>query len=237
GLLAGGGRRAPDADALLARARGQQSRHDDGAEMLERDLVAEEERLVGGHRLDHFDGERRGGGGGFKLADQLAETGQSVLARDRQQAAFGEVLLLGRQHQAGALAQQLAQIVEILRGHALSPANRRVRRGAISSSGSTAEQRPACATWPGMPHTTLVGSSCVRMQPPSAAIACAPRKPSEPMPVSTRPSTFGPQTSAAEENSGSTAGLQKLTSGPSPSVMTAMPSRRTTAMWAPAGAR
>src|ERR1035437_4793333 len=177
------------------------------------------------------------GGGGFKLVDQLGETGQSVLARDRQQAAFGEVLLFGREHLTGALAQHLAQIVEVLRGHALSPANRRVRRGAISSSGSTAEQRPACATWPGMPHTTLVGSSGARMLPPAAAIACAPRKPSEPMPVSTRPSTFGPQTSAAEENSGSTAGLQKLTSGPSSSAMTAMPSRRTTDMCRPPGAR
>src|SRR5450759_571887 len=37
---------------LAARARGQQSRHDDGAEMVERPLVAEEERFVGGHRLD-----------------------------------------------------------------------------------------------------------------------------------------------------------------------------------------
>ena len=92
----------------FSRARGQQSRHDDGAEMVERHLVAEEERFVGGHRLDHCDGERRGGGGGFKLVDQLGETGQSVLARDRQQAAFGEVLLFGREHLTGALAQHLA---------------------------------------------------------------------------------------------------------------------------------
>ena len=35
-------------------ARGlQQRRHDGVAQMIERDLVAEEEGLVGGHRLDH----------------------------------------------------------------------------------------------------------------------------------------------------------------------------------------
>ena len=37
------------------RARRQQARHDGVGEMIERDLVAEEERLVGGHRLDHVD--------------------------------------------------------------------------------------------------------------------------------------------------------------------------------------
>ena len=79
----------------------------------------------------------------LELADQFGQGRDAVAARDRHQSAFGEILLLGRQHEAGALAQQLAQIVEILRRHARSPANRRVSRGAISLSGSTDEQSPA----------------------------------------------------------------------------------------------
>ena len=92
----------------FSRARAaMQRRHDDGAEMFERDLVAEEERFVGGHRLDHFDGERRGRRG-FELRHQFGEAAKPMLARNRQQAAFGQILFFGRQHQAGTLAQHLA---------------------------------------------------------------------------------------------------------------------------------
>ena len=57
------------------------------------------------------------------------------------------------------------------------------------------------------------------------------------MPVSTSASTLLPQTSAAEANSGSTAGLQKFTSGPSSIAITAVLSRRATFMCLPPGAR
>jgi len=63
--------------------------------MIERQLVAEEEGFVGGHRLDHLDGER-GGAGALELADQFAQAVEPMPARDRQQAAFGEVLLFRR---------------------------------------------------------------------------------------------------------------------------------------------
>src|SRR6185312_4870188 len=113
--------------------------------------------------------------------------------------------------QAGALLQHPPQIIEVLRGHVCSPANSRLSLGAISSSGSSAEARPACATCPGMPQITLVASSCASKLPPAATIACEPLRPSAPMPVSISPSALLPHTCAAEANNRSTEGLQKLT--------------------------
>ena len=113
-----------------ARARGQQRRHDGVAEMLERNLVAEEERLVGGHRLDHLDRERLGVRA-LQLLHQLAQAGEAGPARDRQQPALDQILLVGRQHEAGALLQQLAEIVVFERRHGRPPANRRTIFGAI----------------------------------------------------------------------------------------------------------
>ena len=125
---------APDADALLARAGGKQCRHHGVAEMVERQLVAEEEGFIGGHGFDHLGDERR-----RRLAaqplDQLTQRLHAMAARHRHQPAFGEVLLLGSQHQAGALPQQPAQIVEVLWGHTRSPANRRLSLPAISGNG------------------------------------------------------------------------------------------------------
>src|SRR4029079_1591016 len=108
------------------------------------------------------------------------------------------------QHEARALFHQLADIFEVLGNHARSPPNSRVIFAAISPIGSTADARPALVTWPGMPQTTLVASSCAMTEPPAATISFAPRKPSDPIPVSTSPSTHLPQTAAADANSGST---------------------------------
>ena len=66
-----------------------------------------------------------------------------------------------------------------------------------------------------MPQTTLLASSCAITLPPAATMSSAPRAPSEPMPVSTAARIALPHTCAAEANSGSTAGRQKFTSGPS----------------------
>ena len=54
-------------------------------------------------------------------------------------------------------------MVVIVRRHARFPPNMRTSRGAIWSSGSTAEHKPACATEPGMPHTTLLGGLAVSL--------------------------------------------------------------------------
>ena len=98
--------------------------------MLERALVAEEERLVGRHRLDDLYGERLGVGS-LQFGNQAGEIEQAVLARDRHQPAFDQIVLLRRQHEAGADFQQLAEEIVIRRGHGLAPRNMRVTFGAI----------------------------------------------------------------------------------------------------------
>src|SRR4051812_13814878 len=140
--------------------------------MIERDLVAEKISLVRGHGFDHVHHQRRRGRA-LHTANEFAEICKSIPPRDGKKAAFQKILLLGRERQAGALLQQLAQPVEILGGHDRAPANSRFSRGAMSGSGSTAEQRPACATCPGIPQTTLVGSSCATTLPPVETTSCA----------------------------------------------------------------
>ena len=93
-----------------------------------------------------------------------------------------------------------------------------------------AAQIPAWAAAPGIPHTTLVASSWAITLPPAATISLPPRIPSEPMPVSTTARTPPCQTSIADVNSGSTAGLQKLTGGPSSSAIATSAPWRTTRM-------
>ena len=85
GLLAGGGGGAPDAQAALLGARRHRLRQHGVAEMVERHLVAEEERLVGGHRLGDLDGEALGARR-LQLGDEIGDRRQPGLARHRQQA-------------------------------------------------------------------------------------------------------------------------------------------------------
>ena len=77
--------------------------------MVERNLVAEEERLVGGHRLDHF--RRQRARSAPHLLDEFGNARQAGLARQRQQSAFDQILLVGRQIEPGALFQKLTQIL------------------------------------------------------------------------------------------------------------------------------
>ena len=68
--------------------------------------------------------------------------------------------------------------------------------------------------------------------------------PDDPIPARIRPrraitgmsAVLLPHTAAAEVNSGSTEGLQKLTGGPSSTAMTGLPSRETTRICRPPGA-
>src|SRR5580765_5441265 len=98
---------------------------------------------------------------------------------------------------ARALEQELLQVVEIvLRDFGIAP-ERRIRLGhaafpraerpaptrstisdAMRSSGTIASAWPARATDPGMPHTTLLPSSCTSTCPPAAAMRAAPSSPS-----------------------------------------------------------
>src|SRR3954468_3533042 len=215
-------------------ARLHQLRQDRLAKVVERYLVAKKERLVRGHGFDHFRDHPLGTG--LHLRDQLGDAGQPRASRQRYQSAFDEILLVQRQVQTGALFQQPAQILVIDRRHARSPENNRTSLGAICSSGSTAAQIPAWAAAPGIPHTTLEASSWAMTLPPAATISLPPWVPSEPMPVSTRARTPARQTSMAEVNNGSTAGLQKLIGAPSSSAITVSVPWRATRMWRPPGA-
>ena len=108
-LLPGGGGRAPDAQGAAGRARLHQRREDRLAQMVERNLVAKEERFVGGHRLDHFRRQRIAAA--LHLGDEFGNSRQAGLARKRQQPAFDQVLLVGGQVETGALFQKLTQIL------------------------------------------------------------------------------------------------------------------------------
>ena len=67
----------------------------------------------------------------LELLHQFGQAGDAGPARDRQQPALDQVLLVGRQHEAGALPQQLAQIIVIERRHDRPPENKRTILGAI----------------------------------------------------------------------------------------------------------
>src|SRR5262249_55426310 len=233
-LLSGRCRPAPDAD-LATGPRGQQRGHHRVAKLLERDLVAEEKGLVGGHCLDHFGNERLGRGA--QSLHQGGKAGEPGLAGNGKQPAFHEILLAGGKREAGALLEHPAQELVVGGSHDEAPVKSSSSFGAMRSSGSTAAQRPARATAPGIPQTTLLASSCATTLPPARTIAAAPSAPSVPMPVRTSARAAAPQTCAAEPNKGSTAGRQKFTIGPSSSVTTGTPSRRITRMCRPPGAR
>ena len=70
--------------------------------------------------------------GALQLRTSSPSAGEAGLAGDRQQPALDQILLVGRQHEAGALLQQLAEIVVVERRHDRSPRNRRTIFGAIS---------------------------------------------------------------------------------------------------------
>ena len=84
--------------------------------MLERQLVAEEERLVGHHGLDHLDDQRLG----VRVLErlhQLGETREAGPARDGKQPAFDQILLVGGKHEPRPLLQQPPQEIIIEWSH------------------------------------------------------------------------------------------------------------------------
>src|SRR6266700_3585087 len=234
-LLAARTRRGPDSQRAAVGARLQQRRQDRVAQMIERNLVAEEEGLVGGHCLHDLGRQRFRAA--FHFLDEFGNARQAGPARQRDQPALDQILLVGGEIEARALFQEPAQEIIILYVHERSPENSRTSFWAIWLSGRTAAQIPAFAAAPGMPQTTLVASSWATMLPPAATISLPPRMPSEPMPVRITARIAPCQTSMADMNNGSTAGLQKLTAGPSSSaICTSLPCRATR-MWQPPGAR
>ena len=97
--------------------------------MIERNLVAEKERLVGRHRLDDIYRQRVGPA--LHFLHEFADADQAGLARQRDQPALHQILLVGGQIEAGTLFQQLAQILVFQRRHDRTPANNWINFGAI----------------------------------------------------------------------------------------------------------
>jgi hypothetical protein len=77
--------------------------------MIERDLVTEEEGLVGGHRFHDFRHQRLRAA--LHLLHELGYAGKVRLARQRHQPAFHQVLLIGGQVETGTLLQKPTQIL------------------------------------------------------------------------------------------------------------------------------
>src|SRR5918998_3980157 len=251
-LPAGAGRR-PDLQPLgraAGRQQGGQHRRGEGGERV---AVPEPRRLVRGQRLDDPAGRLRAGPGADRV-DQLADVGQAHGAGDGQQPRLHQVLLARSEHDRALPVHQLAHPVEARRseghrrppagavaaaraGETVGPVMRRVIASATRSSGSTSSAKPAVATAPGLPHTTEVAWSWTTTAPPASRMRPAPRRPSEPMPVSTTPRTAPSKVSTAERNSGSTAGRQKFSGGAwSRAVNRPRPFLRIRRWWSP-GAR
>src|ERR1700730_4657288 len=120
GFLAGRTGGAPDPQALAACARLQDFGHDRTPKVLERNLVAKEEGLVGGHGLDHLGDEASRSA--LHLLHEFADTGQADFPRQRKQPAFDQILLVTGQIETGMVLQELAHIFIIGRGHGRPPA-------------------------------------------------------------------------------------------------------------------
>lgn len=132
-------------------------------------------------------------------------------SRQRDQSALDQIIARWKTDRGRIVLSEACAGTLSRRRHERSPQNNRTSFGAIWASGRMAEQIPALAAAPGIPHTTLVASSWAITLPPAATISLPPRMPSEPMPARPRPECRLANTSIAEENRGSTAGLQKLT--------------------------
>src|ERR1700688_1260874 len=98
--------------------------------MFEWRLVAKEESFVCRHRFDDRGHEcvlvRR-----FERGDEFAEIGKAGPARDRQEPAFDQILLVGREHEARALLEALAQEIVVEWRHERAPEKSRMIFGAI----------------------------------------------------------------------------------------------------------
>src|SRR4051812_11321059 len=83
--------------------------------MFERDLVAEEEGFVGGHRFHHLGDDRRRST--LHLLHEFADARHTAFTRQRKQPAFDQILLVCGQVETGMILQKLTQILIVWRGH------------------------------------------------------------------------------------------------------------------------
>ena len=163
------------------------------AEMLERNLVAKEEaRWWSSPRPPRCRAERRRRLSTCRPVPR--DCSAHACARTGSRRLSARYCFSAESTSPERWGQMLAQIVEILRGHARSPANRRweprrdfAKRQHGRTDAGMAPPARACPTphwWP---------RPAPGMLRPAATIDCAPCRPSEPMPVRTKASTLGPR--------------------------------------------
>ena len=101
--------------------------------------------------------------------DQGLDGGKAFRTGQWRQTAFQQIALVRRQHQAGPFVGLLGHEFDIVSAdHGYIPFFARWAMPApIFARGRISSARPASATAPGMPQTTLVASSCARMVPPA----------------------------------------------------------------------
>ena len=206
----------PDAQRTTRGARIDQPWQRLCTEMMKRLVVTKEETFVGGHCLHHLARQRVAARAPQTLR-QPVKVGQLLAFHDGGQPGFKQVELVNADDQAGFRFQQGGQGLEgerrQRRGHAWAPFSISRSLGAIFGNGSTALQRPAWATAPGMPQTTLDASSCPMAAPPASITFLVPAKPSWPIPVSMATKTRPSHATQAERSIGSTDGRQKFSGG------------------------
>ena len=216
GLLPGGGRGRPDAQRTARRPRGEQPRQRLVAEMLERLVVAEEEALVGGHRLDHL-ARQRIAAWRAQPVGQRGQIAQLLALQDRCEPGLQQIELVGTDHQAGAALQQVAKVSKaaadsawLMRAPSAASRAASARCAAAAAPRGTAppaRPRPACPRprWSPRPARSAL--------PPASTTRRVPARPSWPMPVSIATSTRPSQAAAALRSIGSTDGRQKFSGG------------------------
>ena len=88
------------------------------SQVFERNLVAKEERSVGGHGLDHIRDQRFGSDPDF--LDDFGDAGQASPSRQRDQSAFNQILLVRRDLSPDRSFRNLRKLV-VERRHERSP--------------------------------------------------------------------------------------------------------------------
>ncbi len=220
GLLPAGARRRPDPDAPIGRPALHQLGEQHGPERAERLRVPEPRRLVGRQRV-HDAPALLEVGTPLQRGHVVLDVPGTGAAGERQETGLDEVLLPGAQDDGGLAPDKVTDVVERCgcEGHAsprLAPAvgvrrdTRSTMAAATAGRGSTSSASPAPATAPGIPQTTDVSASWTITCAPTSLSASHPRRPSDPIPVSTTASTALPYVRVTDRKSTSTAGRQKF---------------------------
>ena len=118
GFLTAGTGGAPYADPVLSLglSRFHDWRKNAVAQGVERRLVAEEKRLVRGHRVGNPDGELYIPAL-LQVADKFVDPRQPQIPRDGRQSALDEIQFVCRDHDTRTRLQEIPQKLEFLRGH------------------------------------------------------------------------------------------------------------------------